>query len=46
MALSGARLQLVVSFNEWGEGSAVESSDSWATLSGYGAYLDVLHELP
>jgi len=46
MALSGARLQLVVSFNEWGEGSAVESSDTWATSSGYGAYLDVLHELP
>jgi hypothetical protein len=45
MALSGARLQLIVSFNEWGEGSAVESSDSWATPSGYGAYLDVLHEL-
>ena len=36
--------QLVVSFNEWGEGSAVESAVEWESSSGYGAYLDVLHE--
>jgi len=36
--------QLVVSFNEWGEGTAVESAFQWATPSGHGAYLDVLHE--
>lgn len=45
MATSGARLQLIVSFNEWGEGSSVESADEWASPSGYGQYLDVLHEL-
>lgn len=35
--------QLVTTFNEFGEGTAVESSREWATRSGYGAYLDVLH---
>ncbi|HEY7134494.1 MAG TPA: alkaline phosphatase family protein [Acidimicrobiia bacterium] len=43
MAASGARFQLVTTFNEWGEGTAVESASEWATPSGYGAYLDVLH---
>ena len=37
-------LQLVVSFNEWGEGTAIESASQWATPSGKGAYLDVLHD--
>jgi hypothetical protein len=45
MAASGARWQLVLSFNEWPEGTSVESAREWATPSGYGAYLDVLHEL-
>jgi len=36
--------QLVVSFNEWAEGTAVESAVEWESPSGYGAYLDVLHE--
>jgi Glycosyl hydrolase family 99 len=36
--------QLVVSFDEWGEGTAVESADEWASPSGYGAYLDALHD--
>jgi len=44
MVASGARNQLVVSFNEWGEASAVESALEWETPSGYGAYLDALHE--
>jgi hypothetical protein len=34
--------QLVTTFNEWGEGTAVESAREWQTASGYGAYLDVL----
>ena len=46
MATSGARLQLIVSFNEWGEGSSVESADEWASPSGFGQYLDVLHDTP
>lgn len=43
MIASGADFQLVTTFNEWGEGTAVESASEWASPSGYGAYLDVLH---
>ncbi len=53
MVASGEPWQLVVSFNEWGEGTAVESATAqlgpfatasgWASPSGYGDYLDVLH---
>ena len=43
MNASGAAWQLVVSFNEWGEGTAIESAKEWSSSSGYGAYLDVLH---
>jgi hypothetical protein len=45
MVASNARWQLVLTFNEWPEGTAVESAREWATPSGYGAYLDALHEL-
>jgi hypothetical protein len=44
MVASGARWQLVTSLNEWGEGTSVESADEWASASGFGAYLDALHE--
>jgi len=37
---------LVLTFNEWGEGTAIESAQEWATPSGYGAYLDALHNDP
>jgi hypothetical protein len=37
---------LVETFNEWGEGTSVESAREWATPSGYGAYLDELHASP
>jgi hypothetical protein len=46
MAASGARWQLVTSFNEWGEGTAVESARDWASASGRGAYLDALRAVP
>lgn len=46
MVASKADFQLIISFNEWGEGSAVESAAEWATPSGYGAYLDALHDIP
>mmetsp|Transcript_6775 Transcript_6775/g.9891 ORF Transcript_6775/g.9891 Transcript_6775/m.9891 type:complete len:459 (+) Transcript_6775:166-1542(+) len=36
--------QLIVSYNEWGEGTAVESAKGWETRSGYGFYMDVLHD--
>jgi hypothetical protein len=45
MAASRARWQLVTTFNEWGEGTAVESAREWASASGYGEYLDALHGL-
>jgi hypothetical protein len=44
MIASAAPFQLVTSFNEWGEGTAVESAQEWASASGYGAYLDALHD--
>ena len=44
MVASGAQLQLVSSFNQWGDGSSVESANEWASASGYGTYLDALHD--
>src|SRR5207237_6485229 len=44
MIASRAPFQLITTFNEWGEGTAVESADEWASPSGYGAYLDALHD--
>jgi hypothetical protein len=46
MARSGAPFQLITTYNEWGEGTAVESAASWASPSGHGAYLDALHAVP
>ena len=46
MAASGAAFQLVTTFNEWGEGTAVEGATQWGSASGYGAYLDALHNSP
>jgi hypothetical protein len=43
MIASGAKFQLITTFNEWGEGTAVESATEWKTSSGYGAYMDALH---
>jgi hypothetical protein len=43
MVASGEPWQFVTTFNEWGEGTAVEGATEWATASGYGAYLDALH---
>ena len=39
---SGARWQLVTSFNEWGEGTAVEPGRQWQSTSGNGTYLDAM----
>ena len=44
MAASTAQWKLVTTFNEWGEGTAVEPAAEWATASGYGVYLDILHK--
>ncbi len=43
MVASGTAWQLVTTFSEWGEGTAVEPAAEWASSSGYGQYLDVLH---
>jgi Glycosyl hydrolase family 99/Calcineurin-like phosphoesterase len=43
MVASGEPWQLITTFNEWGEGTSVESAQDWASASGYGQYLDVLH---
>jgi hypothetical protein len=43
MIASKANFQLITTFNEWGEGSAVESASEWVSSSGYGQYLDALH---
>lgn len=42
---SRAPLQLVTTFNEFGEGSSIESTTEWATSSGYGRYVDILHDV-
>jgi Glycosyl hydrolase family 99 len=42
---SGARWQLITSFNEWGEGTAVEPSRQWESASGYGTYLDAMRSV-
>ena len=44
MVASHEPLQLVLTFNEWGEGTAVEDATAWQSASGYGQYLDVLHD--
>ena len=46
MNISGAPLQLVDSLNDWVRGSAIEASNAWPSESGFGHYLDALHERP
>ena len=43
MIASNADFQVITTFNEWGEGTAVESASEWASPSGFGEYLDALH---
>jgi hypothetical protein len=45
MVASGEPWQLITTFNEWGEGTAVEPAREWASSSGYGVYLDALHSI-
>jgi RNA polymerase sigma factor (sigma-70 family) len=37
--------ELVISYNEWGEGTAVESATAWSSPSGHGVYMDILHQV-
>jgi hypothetical protein len=43
MIKSNAKFQLITTFNEWGEGTAIEPAQQWASTSGYGSFLDALH---
>ncbi|MEP6753145.1 MAG: hypothetical protein ABI959_10410 [Candidatus Dormiibacterota bacterium] len=45
MVASKAPWQLVTTFNEWGEGTSIESAVEWQSASGYGSYVDVLHDV-
>jgi hypothetical protein len=45
MVDSGDPWQLITTFNEAGEGSTIEPSAEWASDSGYGYYLDCLHDI-
>ncbi len=47
---SNANLELVTTYNEWGEGSIVESAngtlpDGWQSASGHGQFIDALHQV-
>jgi hypothetical protein len=45
MVSSGATWQLITTFNEWNEGTAIEEAtglEGWKSTSGYGTYLDTL----
>ena len=44
MIRSGARWQVVDSFNDWARGTAVEAGADWRSPSGAGAYLDALED--
>jgi RNA polymerase sigma factor (sigma-70 family) len=45
VAESKAPFQLIVSYNEWGEGTAIESATAWSSSSGHGVYVDILHQV-
>jgi hypothetical protein len=45
MVASGAPWQLITTFNEWGEGTAVEDAAQWNSCTGYGVYLDALRNV-
>jgi hypothetical protein len=44
MVASKEPWQLITTFSEWGEGTAVEGAKDWESASGYGTYLDALHD--
>ena len=45
VAESKAPFQLIVCYNEWGEGTAIESATAWSSSSGHGVYVDILHQV-
>ena len=45
MVDSGEPWQLITTFNEAGEGTMIEASHHWDSDTGYGFYLDTLHDI-
>ena len=45
VATSDEPFQLIVSYNEWGEGTSIESATAWPSASGHGVYMDILHQM-
>ena len=45
VAESREPFQLIISYNEWGEGTAVESATAWSSADGHGVYMDILHQV-
>jgi hypothetical protein len=43
MVASRAHWQLITTFNDWPDGTAVESAAEWSSPTGFGSYLDALH---
>ena len=46
MVASAEPWQLITTWNEWGEGTAVEDATQWQTADNYGQYVDILHSEP
>jgi hypothetical protein len=44
MVASGAPWQLVTTWNEWGEGTAVEDASEWSDPGVFGAYIEAMHD--
>ncbi len=44
MVASDEPWQLITTWNEWGEGTAVEDALQWQSGDGYGQYVDILHQ--
>lgn len=43
MVSAPSKFHLITTFNEWGEGTSVESATEWESQSGFGLFLDALH---
>jgi hypothetical protein len=44
MVSSRAPLEVIDSLNDWSHGTAIGASPAWASASGFGLYLDALHQ--
>ncbi len=44
MVATPSKIHLITTFNEWGEGTSIESATEWESSSGFGLFLDALHK--